>query len=114
MVINYNKYNIDMYCRKCGKQIADDSSFCSFCGTEVYPIGKEDVKHLTLLDRFKAMSKGYQVFVILWIFDILIFWCIAAMHSKNGEHWGSLIIFGLIIPYVILCTRYLYRLFRMH
>ena len=103
-----------MYCRKCGKQIADDSSFCSFCGTEVYPIGKEDGKHLTLLDRFKAMSKGYQVFVFLWILDILIIWSIAEMDSMNIVYWGNLFIYGLIIPYVLLCTRYLYRLFRMH
>jgi uncharacterized membrane protein YvbJ len=27
-----------MYCKKCGKQIDDDSMFCSFCGTKV---GKE-------------------------------------------------------------------------
>lgn len=31
-----------MYCRKCGKQIADDSVFCQYCGGKVYPIIKED------------------------------------------------------------------------
>ncbi len=27
-----------MYCRKCGKQIADDSLFCQYCGGKVYTV----------------------------------------------------------------------------
>ena len=101
-----------MYCRICGKKIADDSSFCSFCGTEVFHTNKEEIKHLSIFDKFKAMSKGYQLFTIIWILDILIFLSIAAMSSRHGEQWGYLVIFGLIIPNVLLCSKYLYILFR--
>ena len=31
-----------MYCRKCGKQIADDSIFCQYCGGKVYTILEEN------------------------------------------------------------------------
>lgn len=27
-----------MYCRKCGKQIFEDSNFCQFCGEAVFPV----------------------------------------------------------------------------
>ena len=32
-----------MYCNKCGKQIADDSVFCSYCGTKI-EIQDEDIE----------------------------------------------------------------------
>ena len=30
-----------MFCYKCGKQIADESSFCCFCGTNVKTMGQQ-------------------------------------------------------------------------
>ena len=36
-----------MYCIKCGKQIPDDSRFCSFCGQKVVTVAEENVAPVT-------------------------------------------------------------------
>ncbi|MBR5174298.1 MAG: zinc-ribbon domain-containing protein [Bacteroidales bacterium] len=44
-----------MYCKKCGKQIADDSVFCQFCGT-AQDVNKKDtpaVETVTPADEMK-------------------------------------------------------------
>lgn len=34
-----------MYCNTCGKQIADDSLFCSYCGTKIEQSVQENIKN---------------------------------------------------------------------
>ena len=36
-----------MYCIKCGKQIPDDSRFCSFCGQKVVTVVEENAAPIT-------------------------------------------------------------------
>ena len=33
-----------MFCKKCGKEIEDDSEFCVYCGTTVSVTGQKDEK----------------------------------------------------------------------
>lgn len=52
-----------MYCKKCGKQIADDSVFCQFCGT-AQDVNRKDtptvetVETVTPPDEMKAENKS--------------------------------------------------------
>ena len=58
-----------MYCKKCGKQIADDSVFCQFCGTALDVNRKdtpivETIKTVTPPDEMKAENPSKSKFSI--------------------------------------------------
>lgn len=40
-----------MYCHKCGKQIPDDSAFCSYCGTSIAPHPEKQQGFRLTIDR---------------------------------------------------------------
>lgn len=53
-----------MYCKKCGKQIADDSVFCQFCGT-AQDVNKKDapaVETVTPADEMKVDNPSENKF----------------------------------------------------
>ena len=58
-----------MYCKKCGKQIADDSAFCQYCGEaqsgkELTKDG-ENKKRITLTNKSKIWIGVYAVWFLL-------------------------------------------------
>ena len=50
-----------MYCRFCGKEIADDANFCSHCGKKLAydPNAKETKKEKVVDENLKAFKKDY-------------------------------------------------------
>ena len=46
-----------MYCKECGKEIADDSIFCSFCGTKLKDVIKQTEKNNADTDENSAIAE---------------------------------------------------------
>lgn len=45
-----------MFCRKCGKQILDDSKFCQYCGVEVKEIEVTPIDAIITITEQEAKS----------------------------------------------------------
>lgn len=45
-----------MFCRKCGKQILDDSKFCQYCGVEVREIRETRIDKIVILSEQEAKN----------------------------------------------------------
>lgn len=67
-----------MYCKHCGKEIADDSKFCQHCGSqlEVHTTnqsleGNKDYKKFYLSENVKFGFVGYGLWVVLNLYWLL-------------------------------------------
>ncbi len=45
-----------MFCRKCGKQILDDSNFCQYCGVAVREIQETPIDKIIILSEQEAKN----------------------------------------------------------
>jgi uncharacterized RDD family membrane protein YckC len=78
---------LDMYCSKCGEQLADDAKFCTKCGTlvtvEAKPeADKEATKVEAVIDRFQEDSQLQDYWIrrlIAYVIDILAISVAAAL-----------------------------------
>lgn len=71
----------DMYCRKCGKEIADESNYCQFCGSSQETVevnGMEIVKkstEQTLSEMKEQIAHGQETgklyLIIGWVFMVV-------------------------------------------
>lgn len=87
-----------MYCRKCGKEIADDSTYCKYCGTRQVPqkVTLEFNKPSFNLnaDFFRSLIFGFGRFVkkvCICLFPLalrLIIWGIVAAVVWHGVYHG--------------------------
>lgn len=89
-----------MYCKHCGKQIADDSRFCQHCGgnqddtttassTEVYSDsqGKEKVVEIpTIKANFSDTTKWWIVGCGIWLV-INLYWLFAGNKSDSASEY---------------------------
>lgn len=99
-----------MYCKHCGKEIADDSSFCQYCGGQL----KEQEKKRSsgsLLNRFKSLSKGWQITIMIYMIWFLLSICLWLTDNwrywfDDDEGWVTEIVVVLIIPMVALFIWY--------
>jgi len=93
-----------MYCKKCGKQIPDDSAFCLYCGEQLMDLdSKEKQKASGLSDCIPFLGKGWQICLmsyICWVF-IWIILCITDTIYRD-ERLLYIFIFVIVIPTVAL------------
>lgn len=68
-----------MFCKHCGKEIADDAKFCDQCGAPVVKAATQDAEE----PPKKENNRGYGQFIILLVTAIVIAGIIA--HSRNQE-----------------------------
>lgn len=50
-----------MYCKHCGKEIAEDSKYCNFCGNEI------DGKNELIKSHLSRLNNKYTYIYVLWL-----------------------------------------------
>ena len=101
-----------MYCKHCGKEIADDSKFCQHCGGKLdasitveatnntesergQVVNKVELKHTFEKRHIALFSKKYQkywVIYVIWVFINIIIWNMGSSyvdHSYSDERNGN-------------------------
>lgn len=105
-----------MYCKECGKEIADNSKFCQFCGKKL-----ENVKSLNLnelIDKFKinisdktkTFISYYVVWVIINIICLIFYeksssasnWLFPFVSSDLKYYdWSEFLLYTILVPYLL-------------
>ncbi|MBE6132974.1 MAG: zinc ribbon domain-containing protein [Erysipelotrichaceae bacterium] len=99
-IIFLDNKGVNMYCRFCGRQIEDDSSFCTYCGKNLSTSTTNDnanknvnnqnetvVENEETSEEKTSALKGFFILFIPFIIIISIFLAIA---SSNGSGSGLL------------------------
>ncbi len=101
-----------MYCKKCGKLIADDSVYCNYCGAKQAPnkvikmptLSEDGVRKVILIFIniikrivafiWKYFLKVFLVFLVIWGITWLTIYCISgSVHTAICA--GFVLEFGL-------------------
>jgi len=94
---------MNMYCKKCGKQIDNDSKYCNYCGTkQSFKIEekKEDVdtnfketnkspeikNQVRKIEIFFGIPKSIIILYLIW-FSIHLFFLLISDHNSYGERF---------------------------
>ena len=103
-----------MFCKKCGKMIPDDSSFCQYCGeqlSEASPIKKQERKGL--LSRFQSLSRGWQICLMSYILWALLWVILCSVEViYESDQLPCLLIFVIVLPVVALFVWYYFARLR--
>ena len=92
----HTTYN--MYCNKCGKEIADDSKFCQYCGMEqsgntkkkvVIEIPEIEIKSNI---KLKQETKILLILYFLWLLCWIIYFV-----NEDSENY-LLLLFQILFP----------------
>ena len=62
-----------MYCRHCGKEIAEDSAFCQYCGGQLQEEGKHK---FSSIKRFQSLSRNWQIYIMCYVVWFLAGICV--------------------------------------
>lgn len=99
-----------MFCKACGNELKDDSTFCSNCGTQVGAVTKSTQENTLKEDGVERLeikpvyNWGYQILLSIWntiITTIVIFFFIV-VDSENGMTYApALFIFIGVITFII-------------
>ena len=90
-----------MYCKHCGKEIADDSVFCQYCGGQLQEQEKKKPNG-SLLNRFQLLSKGWQITIMAYAVWFLAGACVLIGNSDYGREFGEDVLLPVIIVVVVL------------
>ena len=107
-MLNYNQRV--MYCKHCGKEIADDSVFCQYCGGNLQEQQKKKPNG-SILNRFQSLSKGWQITImayVVWFLLCLCLWLAGVWYDwfDDRDGWITEIITVLLIPLLALFIWY--------
>lgn len=76
-----------MYCKHCGKEIAEDAAFCQYCGGNLQGQQKGKV-NVSLLTRFQSLSMGWQIAIMVYIVWFFAGMCVLIGMAPYGR-WGD-------------------------
>ena len=68
-----------MYCKKCGKELSENSTYCNFCGTLL----KTSNININQKEKSKSSNKSVTIIIILLTVFILIFFIKNNINSNN-------------------------------
>lgn len=77
-----------MYCKHCGKEIADDSKFCQYCGGKQGEITSNDETNTSSSANFvkeKKSSKSFFSDKIGWLIGYGVYVCINILLLIGGD-----------------------------
>ena len=99
-IIFLDNKGVNMYCRFCGRQIEDDSSFCTYCGKNLSTSTTNDNANKNVNNQNETVveneetseekSSALKGFFILFIPFIIIISIFLAIASSNGSGSGLL------------------------
>lgn len=88
-----------MYCKKCGKEIADNSKYCQYCGeiqTSDNP-RKKIVVQFPIIEFKTKMTRKSKILLVLFIIWSL-YWILAIADESNNPENFLLILIVWIAP----------------
>ena len=89
-----------MYCKHCGKEIADDSVFCQYCGKQL--IERTDRQSNSRpFQRFRSLSKGWQITLMVYSIWFMVGLCFLIGNSDNW-HFVEEVLLPVLIVFVVL------------
>ena len=101
-----------MFCKQCGKEIANDSLFCQHCGTPQN--GKTKTNEILLKDRIskkmgekwssfshlkKVFSKNWKIGFGIWVSINIIFILVQSASGSYSHYWTSIYNDGEFWPF---------------
>ena len=109
-----------MYCRYCGKEIADDSAFCQYCGGQIQEGKKQKI---SFLKRFQSLNRGWQICIMGYIVWLLAGVCVLVglgpygyydgyYHGSFSEVLWPVLLAVVVIPMAALFFWYYYSYLR--
>ena len=97
-----------MFCKKCGKDISDDSLFCQYCGeqlSEAAATKKQERKGL--LRRFQSLSKGWQICLMSYVCWAFLWIILCSTEAIDESDWGPcILLFVIVLPVLALFIWY--------
>lgn len=97
-----------MYCRNCGKEILEDSKYCSACG---YSTSSDSIKNkkIKLGELIEPFSKPTIIFIIAW-WTVAALVCTILLWIENEDFVPALIVVPIYIAIPLLVyTIYYFR-----
>lgn len=103
-----------MYCKECGKEIANDSKFCNHCGAKQSTSVKDtrdkkivlEVPEVIIKNKIPKNTKIFIGFYIIYLFVILLV-CISEGRLDDEEVVAA--IFWSALPALIVLIRYILK-----
>ncbi len=99
-----------MYCKQCGKEIADNSVFCQHCGckqdAKTTPSEKKIIEITTTTINLSDKSKKWLVIYGAWFLMTLIF---LFYDEEDYYEFSMFLIYAIFLPYVIWGGVWLYK-----
>lgn len=107
-----------MYCKECGKEIANDSKFCNHCGTrQDSSINEKKEPKKIILEVPEVvfnnkLSKGTKLFIVSYIIylSVIIFICLCEYRLTRAE-LNFAILFAAL-PILVVLIKYIYKLIK--
>lgn len=105
-----------MFCKYCGKEIADDSVFCQYCGKQL----EEQVNSQSNswpFQKFISLGKRWQIAImlyLLWFLVSICLWIGGVWYDwfDDRDGWITEIMIVLIIPMLVLFNWYYFKRLR--
>ena len=106
-----------MYCKECGKEIANDSKFCNHCGAKQSTSVKDtrdkkivlEVPEVIIKNKIPKNTKIFIGLYTIYLFCIFLY-CISESRMSNDDVLWTII--WATLPVLIVLVRYLYRLIK--
>lgn len=103
-----------MYCKECGKEIANDSKFCNHCGAKQSTSVKDtrdkkivlEVPEVIIKNKIAKSTKIFIGFYIIYLFVILLV-CISEGGLNDND--VAVAIFWSALPALIVLIRYILK-----
>lgn len=107
-----------MYCKECGKEIANDSKFCNHCGTrQDSSINEKKEPKKIILEVPEVvfnnkLSKGTKLFIVLYAIYlfVIIFICFCQRSLTKGDLIRAILFASF--PILVVLIRYIYKLIK--